>query len=198
MEIDDDKQEVQICVGGHFTALAFDSRLGAMIYELSLPLSAELARWPGDPPITREIIDNGDVCISRWNLGSHAGTHVDAPRHYHAGVQTVDQLAPESLLGPCRVLHLPDVPCITADILCTQELEGVHRLLLHTRNSRQWQENPSFFDKNYVALDCEAARLLVRQGIRLIGVDGLSVEPYGGMDRCIAFCWRPALLLWKD
>lgn len=152
-----------------------------MIYDVSLPLSPALVAWPGDPPIERERFGD-EVKISRWCLGSHAGTHVDAPAHFSLGA-TVDQLDPAALIGPCRVLDLTDVPLITADVLASHDLSGVERLLLRTRNSRQWAEDPTAFDPDYVGLDEAAAQILLAMSVKLLGVDGLSVEPEDGDGR---------------
>lgn len=152
---------------------------GIMIYDVSLPLSPELAVWPGDPAITRE--EFGDqVKVSRWTLGSHAGTHVDAPRHYSAGPGTVDALDPELLVGPCRILDVTGDALITAEVLARHDLRGVTRLLLHTRNSLRRQADLTTFDPDFIGLDAGAARVLLDAGIRLLGVDGPSVEPYAG------------------
>jgi arylformamidase len=127
-----------------------------------------------------EHIHSGAVNISRWTLGSHAGTHVDAPVHFSCGAKTVDQLDSAVLLGPCRVLDLLDFDRVTAAILQAHHLAGVDRLLLRTRNSLHWAENATLFDEEFVALDVDAARLLVASGVKLVGVDGLSVESFRG------------------
>ncbi len=150
-----------------------------MIYDITLPISPTLAVWPGDPPVAR--VDSGDrVRISRWSMGSHTGTHVDAPCHFSAGPGTVDLMNPAVLLGPCRVLDFPDVARITADDLRRHPLDGIRRVLLKTHNARRWEEDPATFDPEFVALDATAARYLLTVGITLVGVDGLSVEFYGG------------------
>jgi arylformamidase len=147
-----------------------------MIYDITLPLSPELVAWPGDPQVAVERFGD-EVKISQWTLGSHAGTHVDAPAHFSAGPLTADQLDPEILIGPCRVVDLPDVPNITAEMLEKQHLIGVERLLLRTRNSLRWQRDTASFDPEFVGIDTMAARLLLELGIKLIGIDGLSIEP---------------------
>lgn len=155
---------------------------GGMIYDVSLPVSPELVRWPGDPAV--EVARFGsEVQVSRWTLGSHAGTHVDAPRHFSAGPGTVDTLDPSVLIGPCRVLYLPEVPLITADLLRAHTLAGVTRLLLRTRNSERWRTDTTTFHEDFTALLPDAAELLVEIGIRLIGIDALSIEPYDGDGR---------------
>lgn len=151
-----------------------------MIYDVTLTLSPALAGWPGDPPIacTGSTVDGARV--SRWTLGSHAGTHVDAPAHFIAGGRTVEEIPPSCLLGPCRMLDLGDAPLVTAAVLAGDDLSGVERLLLRTRNSRHWQRKPTAFDRDFVGIDPGAARALLAAGIRLLGVDGLSVEPWSG------------------
>ena len=149
-----------------------------MIYDITLTLSPELVHWPGDAAVEVEHF-SGVVKLSRWAMGSHAGTHVDAPAHFSRGPRTVDQLDPAVLLGRCRVLRVPDdVPLITAKVLQAYDMSGVERLLLRTRNSKRWETEQTTFDEQFVALDDDAARLLVARGIKLVGVDGLSVAPY--------------------
>ena len=150
-----------------------------MIYDLSLPISPALAVWPGDAAV--EVTRSGErIRTSRWVLGSHAGTHVDAPLHFSAGPGTLDDLDPAILLGPCRVLALGNVPLITAATLAAHDWRGVTRLLLQTGNSRHWADDPTTFDRTFTGLDAGAARLLRDAGVRLLGVDGPSVEPFDG------------------
>jgi arylformamidase len=150
-----------------------------MLYDVSLPLSPDLAVWPGDPPIGSEIFP-GDVTTSRWTLGSHAGTHVDAPRHFLPGAPTLDGVELSQLVGPCRLCALPAVARITRTTLAALPLAGVERLVLKTRNSAQWVKTPHLFDYDFVGLDLGAADYLVDLGVKTLGVDGLSVEPYAG------------------
>ncbi len=129
--------------------------------------------------MTRE--DLGEhVRVSRWTLGSHAGTHVDAQTHFSAGPQTVDQLDPAVLLGPCRVLNLDEISLVTEDVLAVHHLAGVERLLLRTRNSPRAGRDPTDFFTDFVGLDAGAAHLVKALGVKLLGTDGFSVEPYGG------------------
>lgn len=151
-----------------------------MLYDITLPLSPDLAAWPGDPPVTVEHLTYNTVRVSRWCLGSHAGTHVDAPVHFSAGPGTVDALDPAVLVGSCRVLHFPDAAAITAEMLAVQDLGGISRLLFRTRNSARWREDPGTFRTDYTALTPAAAAYLRDRGVVLVGVDFLSVEPYGG------------------
>ncbi|HEX2951243.1 MAG TPA: cyclase family protein [Armatimonadota bacterium] len=150
-----------------------------MIVDVTLPISPGLVQWPGDPAISAEQCE-GEIKVSRWTLGSHTGTHVDAPIHYSVGSQTADQLLPDVLLGPCRVIDVTDVPLITVDVLRCHNITGTERLIFRTRNSYQWQRNITEFDEEFVGIDDYAAQAIIDAGIRLVGIDGLSIEPFTG------------------
>ncbi|HEY3377494.1 MAG TPA: cyclase family protein [Armatimonadota bacterium] len=165
-----------------------------MIYDVTLPLSPSLARWPGDPAVAVSSFGE-QIKVSQWTLGSHAGTHVDAPTHFSAGPTTVDELDPAILLGPCLVLDLPNVTRITAADLAGHSLAEVTRVLLRTRNSAQWAQQLTMFDEEFVGLDLSAVECLLDSGVRLIGVDGLSIEPYGGDGQIHQRCLRAGVII---
>jgi arylformamidase len=155
------------------------------IFDISLTISPQLPVWPGDPPVELEQVDSMDrgahANVSRLNAGVHTGTHVDAPHHFLNDRRTVEQLPLEVLTGPCYVAQLPDgVEAITAEVL-----EGVPlpadtiRILFGTSNSRLWSQGETKFNEDFVAVTEDGAEWLVERGIRLVGVDYLSVAPYG-------------------
>jgi arylformamidase len=129
---------------------------------------------------TQKLEDGSPSNVSRLDCDVHAGTHVDAPRHLLENGATAEQLPLEILIGPTTVAYLPHADAITADDLAALNLPaGTERLLLRTRNSELWAAGASEFCKDYAALTADAARWLVERGIRLIGVDYLSVQRYG-------------------
>jgi arylformamidase len=137
--------------------------------------------YPGDPGAdvqTHRQISRGDVAnISELRLGSHTGTHVDAPNHFEDGRETVDLLPLDVLVGQARVIDLTEVESsISRDHLEGADIEGVTRLLIRTTNSGLWSLPD--FNEDYVSLSTGAATYLVELGVRLIGVDYLSVERY--------------------
>jgi len=154
------------------------------IYDISLPLSPNLPVWPGDPPIVLEQVASmeagADCNLTRLTASVHSGTHVDAPHHFLNDHRTIEQLPPETLTGPCYVAQLPDgIEAITAEVLTGVSLpEGVSRLLFGTRNSHWWARGETAFQKDFVAISVDGARWLVERGIRLVGVDYLSVAPF--------------------
>lgn len=154
------------------------------IYDISVTVSAVLPTWPGDPIVKLERVDrieNGaDANVSRLDMGVHSGTHVDAPFHFSLDGDTVEQIDLKTLTGRVYVLHLPG----EVDLITAQELEKAEipprtrRVLFKTRNSTYWDKYPGEFRRDYVALSTDGAQYLVERGVKLVGVDYLSVAPY--------------------
>lgn len=153
------------------------------IYDISLTISPKLPVWPGDPPIDIERVSNiaagDDANVSRVNMGVHSGTHVDAPLHFIAEGDPVDQLDLKTLTGRAYVLDLTDIDLIDAQALKEAEIPArTRRILFKTRNSDFWSQGETRFQENFVAISADGAQFLVDRGVRLIGVDYLSVAPY--------------------
>jgi arylformamidase len=155
------------------------------IYDISLSISPGMLVWPGDPPVVLERIESMDkgahANVSRLSAGVHLGTHVDAPHHFLNDGRTVEQLPLDVLVGPCYVAQLPDdMDAITSDALDGIPLaEGTTRLLFGTRNSHIWVRSDDSFQTDFVAITEDGAEWLVSHGIKLVGVDYLSVAPFG-------------------
>src|SRR6185369_13999031 len=103
--------------------------------------------WPGDPAFrlefTRRMADGQPCNLSRLSLGSHAGTHVDAPYHFVADGTTVDELPLEILIGKARVVSVPVRDAIGREHLEALDLRDDIRLLIKTRNSGSLRQ-PAF------------------------------------------------------
>lgn len=109
----------------------------------------------------------------------HAGTHVDAPWHFIPDGKTVETLDLNVLMGPAMVAHLPGVDSVGPEDLDSLDLpKETERLLLRTRNSLLWEAEEGEFQKDFVALTLDAARWVAERGIRLVGVDYLSVQRF--------------------
>lgn len=118
-----------------------------------------------------------EYALSRISMGTHTGTHVDPPAHFIAGGLTVDQLPLEVLVGPAVVVDVPEVKSITAALLEGLGLpRSLERVLFKTRNGGLREQRG--FQEGYVYLEESAARWLVERGVRLVGIDYLSVERY--------------------
>ena len=152
-------------------------------YDISLTISPELPTWPGDPGIEIErvekIEDGSNANVSRLDMGVHTGTHVDAPFHFLQDGITVDQLNLSLLTGRAYVLHLPDVEVITATVLEEAQIPPrTRRVLFKTRNSELWAEGERDFQTDFVGLSEDGAEYLVRRGVKLVGMDYLSIAPF--------------------
>jgi arylformamidase len=156
------------------------------IYDITVPISERTPIYEGDPGVEVQpwkALAQGDAAnVSFLHLGAHTGTHVDAPAHFIPGAGKIDQLPLAVLLGKARVVRVPDaVTEIGPDFIDSCGLDGVERLLFRTRNSTFWAEGPSF-RKDFAHLAPEAAQRLVDLGVRLVGIDYLSVEKFHSPD----------------
>lgn len=149
-----------------------------MFYDLSRVLTPRTAVFPGDTPVsvTQSLfVQRGDSCnLSSITMSVHAGTHMDAPRHYSDAGPGIDGVPLTLLIGPARVVTLAVTDAITLAAVQALDLRGVTRLLVHTRNS---DVPDDVFDHDLVYFTPDAAAWLGRQGVRLIGTDAPSVDP---------------------
>jgi arylformamidase len=140
--------------------------------------------WPGDPAVVLEKVSSMDAGahdnVSRLACGVHVGTHVDAPHHFLNDHRTVESLALDTLVGPAQVVQIPpDVKVVNAEALEKAALPvGTERLLLKTSNSLLWERGENAFFPDFVAISEDGADWLVRYGIKLVGIDYLSVAPF--------------------
>ena len=157
------------------------------LIDISLPIHPDLPVWPGDPRVVvegiRAIADGSNSNDSRLSCSVHTGTHVDAPRHFIPDGAPVEQLPLEVLMGPVEVVEIQDETSITADRLENLPLPAdTQRLLIKTRNSELWDNPGHAFHHEFTALEPSAADWVVNRGLRLIGVDYLSVQRFHDKD----------------
>jgi len=138
--------------------------------------------FPGDVPFALEPvlrIGNGQICnLSKLTLGTHTGTHLDAPWHFDDGGQRIHELDLQRLIGRAYVADLRGHGVITAESLDQSGVPGsCTRLLLKTDNEHLWSE--AGFRKDFVYLTGDAADWILNRSIDLIGIDYLSVEEFG-------------------
>jgi len=143
------------------------------IYDVSVPIHEGMVTYPGDPVVHMEraaAIANGDVVnLARMDFGLHSGTHVDAPVHFIEGASGVDSVELDVLVGPCEVVEVPDLSRESV----ARAPEGAERVLFKTPNSELWARDE--FAEDFARLEGPAAALLVERGVRLVGVDYLSI-----------------------
>jgi arylformamidase len=146
--------------------------------DISVPIHPGMLHWGRRPEI--EIVESRSAGqpsnVSRWRIGAHTGTHIDAPAHFIDGGHTVDQLDLTALIGPARVLDLTGVRhTITAADLERAGLGDEGRVLLKTSNSATVLRSP-WKSPAWVGLAPDGAALLVEAGVRLAAIDYLSIE----------------------
>ena len=150
------------------------------LIDVSVPLDASLPTYPGNTPFSLEAmkrVAKGDSSnVSTLHLSAHTGTHVDAPRHYFDEGPGVEALPLELLIGRARVVEIVTRKGIGADELADLDLSEDVRVLFKTSNSRMWA-SPEF-QKDYVGVTQSGAERLVSRGVKVVGVDYLSVEEF--------------------
>ena len=150
------------------------------VFDVTVPLDASLPTYPGNTPFTLEPVKRmatgGSSNVSTLHLSAHSGTHVDAPRHFFDDRPGTESLPLDVLMGPARVIELEAAHGIDAAELGAFDLSGDVRVLFKTPNSRLW--GTSTFAPGYVGVTDTGARHLVEHGIKLVGVDYLSVEAF--------------------
>jgi arylformamidase len=154
------------------------------IIDVSAPLREGMRAWPGDTPFARwerMSMDRGDHdTVSELHLSAHTGTHIDAPSHFIQGGGAIGAVPLDVLVGDAVVLDMTDVTTtIGAEDLASADMpEGTTRLLAKTANSG-WSRTDAAFREDFVAFDKSAARWCLDRGVRLLGIDYLSIEPFG-------------------
>ncbi|MFN2614757.1 MAG: cyclase family protein [Actinomycetota bacterium] len=153
------------------------------IYDVTLGIHDGMLTWPGDPSVSLEPakrIARGDPSnVSLLTLGTHTGTHVDAPFHFIDGAPGIDSLPPDVLYGDAVIVDMRGVEDTIGPDEVNTFPEGATRVLMRTRNSELWKTPSPPFPDFYVAMSPEGARAVVDRGITLLGTDFLSIEKKG-------------------
>jgi arylformamidase len=154
------------------------------IYDITVPLTNEMPTYPGDAGV--EIRDwfslaNGDSAnVTQLNFGAHTGTHVDAPAHFIDGAPKSETLPLEILIGKARVVEVPESHLSIDKTFVAEHCEpATSRILFKTRNSSFWSNESSKFREDFTYLELPAAEYLVNEGLKLVGIDYLSIEQFG-------------------
>lgn len=155
--------------------------------DITLPLGKDLPALPGgmserpvQPPRFERFfdVDKGDrVTMSRIEMNSHDGTHIDAPLHFFYGGRTIDEMPMDTTVGPARVIEIKDTESIKPEELEAYDIQPGERLLFKTKNSPRVYE-PKEPVRDYVYLSTEAARFLAEKKVRLVGLDYLTIGSF--------------------
>jgi arylformamidase len=150
------------------------------LIDVTVPLDANLPTYPGNTPFTLDAVKRialgGSSNVSTLHMSAHTGTHVDAPRHFFDDGPGADALPLEMMLGRTRVIEISSRSGIGAEELAALDLSDDVRILFKTSNSRLWG-SPQFQER-YVGVTASGAEYLIAHGIKVVGVDYLSVEEF--------------------
>lgn len=152
------------------------------ILDVTVPISSATPIYKGDPGVEitsfKAIADGSSANVSAVSMGVHTATHVDAPNHFIDGARRVHELDPEKLVGPCRVIVIPeDVIAIEPEHV--GDIAGVERILFKSRNSEFWATPEDGFRTDFTYITPATAKMLVDNGVVLVGIDYLSIEKSG-------------------
>jgi arylformamidase len=139
--------------------------------------------YEGDAPINFEFLKDmrkGDgFTLSKYSLGAHSGTHIDAPMHFVRDGASIDHVPLEPLIGPARVIDIPDgIQAINAAELNRHEWKDAPRVLFRTRSSLRGWMHSSTFHRDFAYIAPDAAQLLADAGVQLVGIDYISAEQF--------------------
>ena len=151
------------------------------LIDITIPFRDGMVHWPSDvaPRIERIMdVDRGDeVTISKLQVLSHTGTHIDAPLHFVPKGGTIDEMPLDTMIGPARVIEIKDPESVKLEELAPYDVRPGERILFKTQNSSRLYKTDEF-SKEYVFVSYEAAEYLVDRGIVLVALDYLSICKY--------------------
>jgi len=151
--------------------------------DISVPIRDGMVTFEGDPRVhlgRAMSIADGSVCnVSRLDYGIHSGTHVDAPIHFIDGAPGIESMAIDAFVGPAVVADARaiDGPFDRQAVDRLGIPSGTERVLVRSRNSELWNE--PVFSKSFAGFTEDGANALIELGVRLVGIDYLSIAPFG-------------------
>ncbi|HKJ36860.1 MAG TPA: cyclase family protein [Solirubrobacterales bacterium] len=150
------------------------------LHDVSVPIRPGMPIYHDNPgyshALSQAIADGATANVTRLDMGAHTGTHMDGPMHFYDGAPGADALDLAAMIGPCEVVEIPDRgldPIDRAALEAATITEGAERVLLKTTNSRLWEQDE--FTHDFIRLDGSGAEFVLERGIRLIGIDYLSI-----------------------
>ena len=150
------------------------------LIDVTVPLDSNLPVYPGNARFEIEPVKRmarGDSSnVSTLHLSAHSGTHVDAPRHFFDEGAGADKLPLDLLFGRTLVVEVRSRNGIGPEELANVDLSEAIRVLFKTTNSKHWTSTE--FRTDYVGITGEGAKHLIDHGVKVVGVDYLSVEVF--------------------
>ena len=152
------------------------------VVDLSHPVRTGMQVFPGDPQVRisgAASVPADGFEVAELHLGSHSGTHLDAPRHTVAGGAGIDELPLEWLIGQARIVRLPEAaPHSTVSwSQAADQLTGLAAgtIVLFETGFSRWFGTERYL--SHPVFDADIARILVAAGVRVVGFDTLNPDP---------------------
>ncbi len=150
-----------------------------MWFDISRSVQTGQLTYPGDPPVTVDVLPGNGTSVHRLCLTTHSGTHVDAPSHLGGGGQTIDEVGWDQLFLTAQVVRVRSSRIVSVREVAPVLMPAVGAVLFRTRN----EELPrDVFCPQHIFLEPRLATLLAQRGARLVGIDYLSVDPPGSLE----------------
>jgi arylformamidase len=152
------------------------------LYDITPTVSEALAVWPGDTPPSREVLldmrAGANLSLSTLHSTVHVGAHVDAPSHYGVDAPSIESRPLDLYLGPCHVVRRRVGPGARLQPEVAPDPVRAERVLFATGSF----PDPGRFNEDFAALSPELIENLHARGVRLVGIDTPSVDPFDSRD----------------
>jgi arylformamidase len=157
-------------------------------YDITVSLGENTHIWPSQEKISIKDLKRMDMGgtsnIKSLKITTHSGTHVDAPLHMIPGGMSVDEIPLETFIGKVQVVEIKNPHEIKEEELFNKLLKGTERIIFKTGNTEKLKQHESFFsDYAYITQSC--AKFLIDSGIKLVGIDYLSVDRFSDKNHTV-------------
>ena len=154
-----------------------------LLYDITVPIHSDMPVYEGDDPIITTplftVEKDGANVTGIQNFTTHFGTHVDPPLHFVTNGKSLDEIPLDQFWGKARVIYIKNQDAITPDELEHHQIEAGDIVLFRTRNTEAGLLGIKEFQQDHVYVTAEAALSLVKKGVKLVGIDYLSVDKAG-------------------
>lgn len=156
-----------------------------VFYDLTTPVTNNTVVYPGDPHFTKEdvcsLLSGAAFNLCQMHLGNHTGTHIDFPAHVIKNGKTSSDYPLKDLIGSGLIIEVPESEhSITRSFILSQPIRKNDFVFFKTANSRLSKQHE--FTEKYVYIEPEAANELLLKGVKIVGVDYISVDKYDAED----------------
>ena len=154
-----------------------------MIYDISRTITEKTYVYPEDPEFKLQSVCENPFKVSLFTMGSHTGTHIDAPRHFFKDMNDISSIDLNCICGKCKVIHITNKLLIEKEDILKYNIEKNDIIIFKTSNSEKFDgEN---YLSEYCSLTYECACYLVEKNINVVGIDYISIESESSTDFCV-------------